>query len=54
MSKMETWLGLMYKKLKLGKKILYKWLVALIEHIDDEYVLDVGYNVELFKEIEFN
>ena len=43
-----------YKKLKLIGKNYDKWLVTLIEHIDDEFVLDVGYNAELFKEIEFN
>ena len=40
--------------MKLGGKNYDKWLVTLIEYIDDEYVLDVGYNAELFKEIEFN
>ena len=33
-----------YKKLKLIGKNYDKWLVTLIEHIDDEFVLEIEFN----------
>ena len=37
--------------MKLRGKNYDKWLVTLNKHIDDKYVLEIGYNAELFKKL---
>ena len=37
--------------MKLRGKDYDKWLVTLIEHIDDKYVLEIEFNAELFKKL---